>query len=138
MGFPWEVNADAFYELLMRVQREYDPPCMYITENGAAYYDYRQHDGSVKDPERVAFLEGYIDAVGRAVEDGAAIAGYFVWSLLDNFEWARGYSRRFGIVFVDFPTQRRLPKDSALWYREAIARGGLEGRPPGPNGDGTG
>jgi beta-glucosidase len=121
MGFPWEVNADAFYELLMRVQREYDPPCMYITENGAAFYDYRQHDGSVKDPERVAFLEGYIDAVGRAVEDGAAIAGYFVWSLLDNFEWARGYSRRFGIVFVDYPSLERVPKSSAHWYSELIA-----------------
>jgi beta-glucosidase len=121
MGFPWEVNADAFYELLMRVQREYDPPCVYITENGAAYYDYRQHDGSVKDPERVAFLTGYIDAVGRAVEDGAAIAGYFVWSLLDNFEWARGYSRRFGIVFVDYPTLERVPKSSAKWYSELIA-----------------
>jgi beta-glucosidase len=121
MGFPWEVNADAFYELLMRVQREYDPPCMYITENGAAFYDYRQHDGSVKDPERVAFLEGYIDAVGRAVQDGAAIAGYFVWSLLDNFEWARGYSRRFGIVYIDYPSLERVPKSSAIWYSELIA-----------------
>ena len=75
MGFPWEVNANAFYDLLMRVQRDYDPPCMYITENGAAFYDYQQHDGSVKDPERVAFLQGYIDALGRAIEDGVAVNG---------------------------------------------------------------
>jgi beta-glucosidase len=121
MGFPWEVNADAFYDLLTRIQREYDPPCMFITENGAAFYDYQQHDGSVKDPERVAFLEGYIDAVGRAIEDGAQIKGYFVWSLLDNFEWARGYSRRFGIVYVDYRTLERTPKSSALWYSELIA-----------------
>jgi beta-glucosidase len=93
---------------------------MFITENGAAFYDYQQHDGSVKDPERVAFLQGYIDAVGRAIEDGAQIKGYFVWSLLDNFEWARGYSRRFGVVYVDYRTLERTPKSSALWYSDLI------------------
>jgi beta-glucosidase len=121
MGFPWEVNAQAFYDLLMRVQRDYDPPAIYITENGAAFYDYRQHDGSVKDPERVQFLTDYIDAVGRAVQDGVQVCGYFVWSLLDNFEWARGYSRRFGIVYVDYATLERVPKSSALWYSDLIA-----------------
>jgi beta-glucosidase len=121
MGFPWEVFPDGLHDLLVQVNRDYAPSCIYITENGAAFDDYRQHDGSVKDPERVAYLQGYIDGVGRAVEAGVPIAGYFVWSLLDNFEWARGYSRRFGIVFVDYPTLERVPKSSALWYRDLIA-----------------
>jgi beta-glucosidase len=121
MGFPWEINADAFYELLMRVQRDYDPGCIFITENGGAFYDSRKHDGSVQDEERVDYLRTYIDAMGRAVQDGVPVAGYLVWSLLDNFEWARGYGRRFGIVYVDYPTLERVPKASARWYSELIA-----------------
>ena len=121
MGFPWEVNADAFERLLLRVHEDYAPPCIYVTENGAAFDDYRHHDGSVRDPERVDFLRTYIDAAGRATEAGAPVAGYFVWSLLDNFEWAHGYGKRFGIVYVDYPTLERVPKSSALWYRDLIA-----------------
>jgi beta-glucosidase len=117
----WEVYPDGLYKLLVRLQRDYAPPALYITENGAAFGDVRTHDGAVHDPERVAYLESHVDAVARATAEGAAVKGYFVWSLLDNFEWAYGYSKRFGIVYVDYPTLERVPKDSFHWYREFIA-----------------
>ena len=94
---------------------------IYITENGAAYGDVRGHDGSVLDPERQAYIADHLAAVARAMEDGAPVRGYYVWSLLDNFEWSHGYSKRFGIVFVDYPTLERVPKGSAHWYRDFIA-----------------
>ena len=117
----WEVYPDGLHELLVRVTREYSPPAIYITENGAAFGDIRVHDGRVHDPERTSYLDTHIDAVSRAVADGAPVRGYFVWSLLDNFEWAHGYSKRFGIVYVDYPTLERVPKDSFYWYRDHIA-----------------
>jgi beta-glucosidase len=117
----WEVHPDGLHALLVRVARDYAPAAMYVTENGAAYGDVRVHDGSVHDPERTAYLEAHVDAVLRAAEDGAPMKGYFVWSFLDNFEWSLGYSKRFGIVYVDYPTLERIPKDSFNWYRELIA-----------------
>jgi beta-glucosidase len=117
----WEVHPDGLHRLLVRVGEEYAPPAIYITENGAAFGDVRGHDGGVHDPERVAYLESHIGAVGRAAADGAPVKGYFVWSLLDNFEWAHGYSKRFGIVYVDYPTLERVPKDSFYWYRDMIS-----------------
>ncbi len=117
----WEVYPDGLHRLLVRVAEEYAPRAIYVTENGAAFGDVRTHDGRVHDPERTAYLESHIDAVFRAVADGAPIRGYFVWSLLDNFEWAHGYSKRFGIVYVDYPTLERVPKDSFYWYRDFIA-----------------
>ena len=116
----WEVYPEGLYKVLTRVAREYAPPSLYVTENGAAFGDVRGHDGSVRDVERTEFLASYIDAVERARRDGAPIDGYFVWSLLDNFEWAEGYSKRFGIVYVDFHTQERVPKDSFHWYKQRI------------------
>ena len=116
----WEVYPDGLHELLVRVTREYSPPAIYITENGAAFGDIRVHDGRIHDPERTSYLDTHIDAVSRAVADGAPVRGYFVWSLLDNFEWAHGYSKRFGIVFIDYPTLERVPKDSFYWYRDLI------------------
>jgi len=116
----WEVHPDSLHKLLVRVARDYAPPAMYITENGAAFEDVRVHDGSVHDVERTEFLQGHTDAVARAIEDGAPIVGYFVWSFLDNFEWSFGYSRRFGIVYVDYVTQERVPKDSFHWYKQRI------------------
>ena len=116
----WEVYPDGLHRLLVRVAEEYAPPVIYVTENGAAFGDVRTHDGRVHDPERTAYLESHIEAVLRAVADGAPIGGYFVWSLLDNFEWAHGYAKRFGIVYVDYATQRRVPKRSGLWYRDYI------------------
>jgi beta-glucosidase len=117
----WEVHPDGLYKLLVRVARDYEPAAIYVTENGAAYGDVRVHDGAVRDPERTEYLEGHIDAVLRASEDGAPMKGYFVWSFLDNFEWALGYSKRFGIVYVDYLTLERVPKASFYWYRELIA-----------------
>ena len=108
-------------ELRASFATHHAPPAIYVTENGAAFGDVRSHDGRVRDPERTAYLRGYVEAVSRAVADGAPIGGYFVWSLLDNFEWAYGYAKRFGIVYVDYPTLERVPKDSARWYRAFIA-----------------
>ncbi len=116
----WEVYPDGLYDLLMRVTEDYAPPAMYVTENGAAFGDVRVHDGSVHDPERIAYLDGYIGAMARAVEEDAPVKGYFVWSFLDNFEWGEGYSKRFGLVYVDYLTQERVPKDSFYWYRGLI------------------
>jgi len=117
----WEVHPDGLYKLLVRVANDYAPPAIYVTENGAAFGDVRVHDGAVHDPERTAYLETYIDAVGRATAEGAPVKGYFVWSFLDNFEWGHGYSKRFGIVYIDYPTLERVPKDSFYWYRDLIA-----------------
>jgi len=117
----WEVYPDGLHQLLVRISRDYEPGAIYITENGAAFPDVRVHDGRVHDPERTAYLSSYIDAVGRAVEDGAPVKGYFVWSMLDNFEWAEGYSKRFGLVYIDYPTLERVPKDSFYWYRDLLA-----------------
>jgi beta-glucosidase len=116
----WEVYPDGLNRLLVRIARDYAPPAVYVTENGAAFGDVRVHDGRVHDPERTAYLESYIAAVSDAIADGAPVKGYFVWSLLDNFEWAHGYSKRFGIVYVDYPTLDRVPKDSFYWYRDFI------------------
>ncbi|MGW0120607.1 GH1 family beta-glucosidase [Streptomyces sp. NPDC003327] len=122
----WPVDADGLHELLVRLRDELPGVPLVITENGAAYDDYADPSGRVKDPERVAYLRSHLAAVHRALADGVDVRGYFLWSLLDNFEWAYGYSKRFGIVHVDFATQRRTPKDSARWYGEVIARGGLD------------
>ncbi|MEU9011529.1 GH1 family beta-glucosidase [Streptomyces sp. NPDC048479] len=123
----WPVDADGLHELLIRLRDELPGVPLVITENGAAYDDYADPSGAVHDPERVAYLRSHLAAVHRAIEDGADVRGYFLWSLLDNFEWAYGYSKRFGIVHVDFATQRRTFKDSARWYADVIARGGLTG-----------
>ncbi|BAS25882.1 glycoside hydrolase family 1 protein [Limnochorda pilosa] len=107
-----------------------NPLPLIITENGAAYPDRLVEDAEglrVHDPERIAYLEGHLREARQAIEEGVPLAGYFAWSFMDNFEWALGYSRRFGLVYVDYATQRRIPKKSALWYREVIARNGLPG-----------
>jgi beta-glucosidase len=117
----WEVYPPGLYELLTRVHREYAPPAVYVTENGAAFGDVRLHDGRVPDPERIEYLADYLDAVAQAIAEGVPVRGYFVWSLLDNFEWSLGYGRRFGLVYVDYPTLERVPKDSFFWYRDLIA-----------------
>ena len=116
----WEVYPQGLYGLLRRLDREYSPRKIFVTENGAAYSDGPDESGRIRDKRRVDFLKGHVAAVGRAITDGIPVGGYFAWSLLDNFEWAYGYEKRFGIYWVDFETQQRLPKDSALWYRDAI------------------
>ena len=125
----WEVYPDALRELLVRVAKDYGPQAIYVTENGAAFGDIRGHDGRVHDPERTAYIESYIGAVSRAVAEGAPVKGYFVWSLLDNFEWSYGYSKRFGIVYIDYPTLERVPKDSFNWYRDFISTRARTPRP---------
>lgn len=118
----WEVFPAGLTELLQRLDGDYDLPPIYIMENGAAYRDRRVGD-RIADTDRIRFLASHIAALADARDAGVDVRGYFVWSLLDNFEWAEGYSKRFGIVYVDYETQRRLPKDSALWYRDFLAAG---------------
>ena len=122
----WPVEPDGLTELLVRLKREYTQLPIYITENGAAFHDYADPEGAVNDEERIAFLDAHFRAAREAMEQGVDLKGYFVWSLLDNFEWAEGYSKRFGLVYVDYPTQRRVPKESYGWYRGVIRSNGLE------------
>jgi beta-glucosidase len=122
----WEVYPDALRALLVRLERDYKPGRLYITENGAAYDDTLVPDGAIHDAARTRYLAGHLAAAHAAIAEGAPLAGYFAWSLMDNFEWAEGYNKRFGIVRVDYSTQRRTLKDSALFYRSAIARNGFE------------
>jgi beta-glucosidase len=117
----WEVYPEALYELLTRLKKDYTFPAYYITENGAAYPDAVGPDGKVDDPKRVAYLREHFKSAARAIAEGVPLKGYFVWSLMDNFEWAWGYTKRFGIVYVDYPTQTRIPKASAHWYSGVIA-----------------
>jgi beta-glucosidase len=123
----WEVDPTGLQQLLVRLHRDYPSVPLLVTENGAAFGDRVSATGGVHDTERIGFLEAHLRAAHAAVEAGADLRGYFVWSLLDNFEWAEGFARRFGLVYVDFQTQARIPKDSALWYRDVIARNGLDG-----------
>jgi len=116
----WLVDPEGLYDVLMRLAKDAPGLPLYVTENGCAAEDYVNPDGEVNDVERVRFLHGHLDAAARAIKDGASLAGYFVWSLLDNFEWAWGYQKRFGIVFVDFSTQRRIPKASARFYADVV------------------
>jgi beta-glucosidase len=118
----WEVEPSGLRELLVRLHRDYGAPALYITENGAAYEDPPPTNGLIADPERTAYLQGHIDAVAHAIQDGADVRRYLAWSLLDNFEWSSGYSKRFGIVHVDYATQRRTLKASGAWYRDLMAR----------------
>jgi beta-glucosidase len=116
----WEVHAAGLEQLLLRLTREYGVRRIHVTENGSAYRDTIAEDGRVDDPERTAYLEQHLAACARAVAQGAPLAGYFAWSLLDNFEWAYGYDKRFGLVHVDYPTQRRTIKSSGHRYAQLI------------------
>ncbi len=122
----WETYPDGLYDILQRVHRDYSPPCIYITENGASFDTGPDPDLRIQDTRRIKFLADHLLAAHRAIEAGVPLRGYFLWSLLDNFEWDRGYSQRFGIVWVDFKTQLRYPKDSAHWYSQVIARNALD------------
>jgi beta-glucosidase len=120
-GMGWEVHAGTVTELLERIHNDYAPKEIYITENGSAWDDV-VIDGKVDDLNRVSYLERHLDAMFKAKEAGVPINGYFAWSLIDNFEWAYGYAKRFGLIYVDYATQKRIPKSSAHYYRERIKR----------------
>jgi beta-glucosidase len=117
----WEIYPEGLTELLVQLHRDYTVPPLLITENGAAFVDAVQ-DGRVHDPDRTHYIARHVAAVAEALRLGVPVVGYMVWSLLDNFEWASGYAKRFGIVHVDYATQRRTPKDSALAYRAFLQR----------------
>lgn len=117
----WNVDPSAFHAHIMKIHRETGLP-LYVTENGSAWDDVIDEDGRVRDIDRIDYFHGHIDAVGKAIAEGADVRGYLAWSLMDNFEWAQGYNKRFGIVYVNYETSERRWKDSAYWYRETISR----------------
>ncbi|MFJ9427089.1 GH1 family beta-glucosidase [Streptomyces sp. NPDC101249] len=121
----WAVDPSGLYDLLRGLSAEFPRTPLVITENGVACDDYVDPAGQVNDPARIAYVRGHLAAVHRAITDGADVRGYFLWSLLDNFEWAHGYGKRFGTVYVDYPTGARIPKASARWYSEVVRSGVL-------------
>ncbi|HJQ83130.1 MAG TPA: family 1 glycosylhydrolase, partial [Candidatus Binatia bacterium] len=142
-GTGWEIYPDGLREVLCRLAQEYAAPPLYVTEFGAAFDDVRVHDGRIHDVERIAFLDASVEAIDAARAAGVDVRGAFVWSLLDNFEWYEGYAKRFGLVYVDYPTLERIPKASFAWYRDLIAarkvrQEGLGGELPVGSGVGKG
>jgi beta-glucosidase/6-phospho-beta-glucosidase/beta-galactosidase len=122
----WGVTPPGLTAVLLDVKETYDSPPVYVTENGCAFPDTPDGAGFVQDWARIDFLRGHLRAVHEAIGAGADVRGYFVWSLMDNFEWAMGYGPRFGIVRVDYETLERTPKQSALWYKDVIARNAID------------
>jgi len=116
-----EIYPEGLYDMLVRLHQDYNFPVLYITENGAAFDDVVSADGQVHDAARVQFLRDHFAQAARAIEAGVPLNGFFVWSLMDNFEWSKGYSLRYGITYIDFGTQQRIIKDSGLWYRDFIS-----------------
>ena len=128
-GFPstasgWNVTPEVMHYGMVDVYRRYGLP-IYITENGVSYDDMLFEDGQVHDPWRKQFLRRYLIELSKAIDEGVPIKGYLQWSFLDNFEWGDGYTQRFGMVYVDYPTLRRIPKDSAYWYAEVMESNGI-------------
>jgi beta-glucosidase len=119
----WPIDASGLYDLLVQLHRRAPRLPLYVTENGMAAEDYVDPEGGVDDDERIAYLRDHLDAAARAIEAGVDLRGYFCWSFLDNFEWAEGYQKRFGLVYVDYRTQQRIPKASAAFYASVIRAG---------------
>jgi len=122
----WEVCPEGFYDLLMKMDKDYNHPLLYITENGTACKDENIVDEIVQDDDRLGYLKRYMEAAQRAINDGVNLKGYFAWSLMDNFEWFQGYSKRFGLIRVNYDTQERVWKKSALWYSDVIKNNGFD------------
>ena len=116
----WEIYPEGLSEILRRVALEYGPKAIYVTENGASFDD-QPRNGGIPDAARTSYLAAHFGEAARAIETGVPLEGYFIWSLMDNFEWSHGYTRRFGLLYVDYATQRRINKDSARWYQEFLA-----------------
>ena len=122
----WEVYPEGLYNILGRLHFDYAFPAIYVTENGAAYRDEVNPDGQVDDPARLTYIKRHLGQVQRAIEIDVPVKGYFAWSLLDNFEWSYGYTKRFGLIYVDYETQQRIPKSSARWYAQVIRENAVE------------
>jgi beta-glucosidase len=122
----WEIYPEGIYELLKRINKDYQPKCVMITENGVPVPDGLDFDGRVRDERRIRYLGSHLAQVQRAMQEGVPVKGYFHWSLMDNFEWALGYGQRFGLVYVDFATQKRTIKDSGRWFARVIQENGFE------------
>jgi len=121
----WEVYPEGLYAMLGRLHFEYGFPAIYITENGAAFIDHVGADGQVDDPARLSYIQRHLEMTHKAIQIGVPVKGYFAWSFLDNFEWAFGYSKRFGIIYIDYETQQRIPKSSAKWYQQVIEQNAI-------------
>ncbi|MHA2226743.1 MAG: GH1 family beta-glucosidase [Candidatus Hodarchaeales archaeon] len=121
----WEISPEGLYDLLIRIDKDYNHPLMYITENGIACKDDKIVNGVVQDDDRLNYLKNYLKAAHRAIKEGVNLQGYFVWSFMDNFEWHHGYSKRFGLIRVNYETQERLLKKSTQWYRDVIHTNGF-------------
>src|SRR5690606_7832642 len=128
----WAVDPTGLYDLQRRLASDFPRTPLVITENGAAFDDYADPEGRANDPARIAYVRGDLAGVGRATQDGAEVRGYCLWSLLDKVEWADGYSKRFGAVYVDYPAGTRILKASARWYAEVARSGVLPGAGRGP------
>jgi len=122
----WEIYPDGLYEILTRLNREYNGVKLYITENGAAFTDVVTEDGQINDVKRLDYLKNHFIKAHAVIESGVNLAGYYVWSFMDNFEWGEGYGRRFGLTYVDYKTQKRTLKKSGHWYKEVIKNNGLD------------
>ena len=123
----WQVCPEALYDVLVRVKRDYNPKQMFITENGAAYPDRVGQEGRVHDRDRINYISRHLLQAHRAIRDGVKLGGYFAWSLMDNFEWAHGYTRRFGLFRVEFDSGKRYPKESAHFFRDVVEKNAVEG-----------
>ncbi len=124
--FGWEIYPPGIYDLLMKLKNEYKVQNIYITENGCSYGDGPNSEGKINDTRRIEYYHSHLMELKRAIEDGVPCSGYFAWSLMDNFEWAQGFSQRFGLIWVDFETLERIPKDSYYWYKKYISANGLD------------
>ncbi len=121
----WEIAPEGLYRTLLRLQHDYRPACMYVTENGTSWPDQPGPDGGVHDLLRVRYLARHAAAIHQAIQDGAPVEGYLVWSFMDNWEWAFGFTKRFGLVHVDYATQHRTVKDSGQWYARTARENGF-------------
>jgi beta-glucosidase len=117
----WEIYPRGLADILTRIYRDYEPKVMLVTESGAAFDDQWDGNNHVNDWQRVYYLREHVAMIAQTIGQGVPVNGYFVWSLMDNFEWAEGYSKRFGMVYVDYPSQRRTVKDSGYWYASFLA-----------------
>lgn len=122
----WDVDPDGIYKLLKWINDRYAPEKIVITENGAAFNDWVNINGEIQDYNRIEYLKVYLEKIHQAIEEGVPVQGYYVWCFCDNFEWAWGLQRRFGLIYVDYPSQKRIPKKSAQWYSQVIDKNGYE------------